>query len=293
MIACPERATADFVALDMYNSAVVVLIFSCALVTRARTSMTTRQSNATGCRTTKSVVEFLRALHLNSVTAARNRLANHDLTLHVLEGLCPIARYFIFKMAARESHVANADFASSAVLSTSRLLASMTAGLVLALAWLFTPEHFVHGARVAPRLTTMSAVRKTIQTRLSATTFGTELRKVVWLLDVNWCAFMPRTAELQGWTDMILGAQQVDDLLPHWNVGISVGIANDIHAMLSSAEKHIDAVLGLEETNFAVFVASDQRDYDDLGFFALKVVDSGHTKKITQLFLLQWLSLGL
>jgi len=57
--------------------------------------------------------------------------------------------------------------------------------------------------------------------------------------------------------------------------------------VLGPAEENIDPVLGPEESNFPVSVTPDERDYDDFRFFAPKIIDRGHTKEVTQLFLLQ------
>lgn len=92
---------------------------------------------------------------------------------------------------------------------------------------------------------------------------------------------------------MVFGAQQVDDLLPHRNVRVCVSVANNVHTMLSTAEEHVYPILCPQETNFAVFIASDQRNDDDLGFFALEVVDGGNAQEIAQLLLLERLSLHL
>ena len=61
--------------------------------------------------------------------------------------------------------------------------------------------------------------------------------------------------------------------------------------MLGTAQEDIDAIRGLEKSDFPIFVASNQRDDDDFSLFALEIIDSGHTEKIAQLLLLQRLSL--
>ena len=50
--------------------------------------------------------------------------------------------------------------------------------------------------------------------------------------------------------------------------------------MLSTAQENVDAIGGLEESNFLIFVASNQGDNDDFGLFALEIIDSGHAEKI-------------
>lgn len=52
--------------------------------------------------------------------------------------------------------------------------------------------------------------------------------------------------------------------------------------MLSSREQDVDAVRGLEKANMMLVVATYQRDDHHLSFFALKVVHSSNTKRLTE-----------
>lgn len=81
----------------------------------------------------------------------------------------------------------------------------MIAGLVLALAGLFAHENLMHGFGMTSRMTSVSAVWKAVDTGFSATTFGTKLSKVVWLLDLYCSVHMSWAAEVQRWADGIFG----------------------------------------------------------------------------------------
>ena len=64
---------------------------------------------------------------------------------------------------------------------------------------------------------------------------------------------------------------------PHWYVGIGVTVTNKIHTMLSATEQYVDTVGSLEEPHLLGVVASNQGDNDDLGLFALEIVDRSNT----------------
>jgi hypothetical protein len=85
---------------------------------------------------------------------------------------------------------------------------------------------------------------------------------------------MTRAAKLDCITNRVLSSQHFDDLLPHSHVGVSFRVSNQVHAMLSSTEKNVDAVRSLEESNFLVVVAAHERHDDYLGFFALEIIHS-------------------
>jgi len=70
--------------------------------------------------------------------------------------------------------------------------------------------------------------------------------------------------------------EHVDDLLPHWHVRVCVSVANEIHSVLGTAQENVDTIRCLEKSNVSSFVASNQRDDDNLGLLTLEIVDSGH-----------------
>jgi hypothetical protein len=44
---------------------------------------------------------------------------------------------------------------------------------------------------------------------------------------------------------------------PHFHIEICFGISDEVHAMLSPAEEHVNAVLGAQKANLALFVAAN------------------------------------
>ena len=103
---------------------------------------------------------------------------------------------------------------------------------------------------------------------------------------------MSGAAEAKRRPNEILRPQIANNILPHWHIGVGVGISNQIHAMLSSAQEDIDAVGCFEKPDFPAFVTPDQGDDDELGFFSLKVVHSSRAEEIVEPLLLQRLFLA-
>jgi hypothetical protein len=197
-----------------------------------------------------------------------------------VEILRQVTRDVVFEMATWELYVVQRDHASSAIFATSWLLARMIARFMSALTGLFTLENLMHSFGMTSRLTSVSAIWETVHTGFPATTFRAKLSKVVWLLDLNRSVQVSRAAEVQIGAHGVLGLQHIDDLLPHWHVRVCVSVANEVQAVLGTAQENIDAIRGLKKSDFPIFIASNQRDDDDLGLFALKIIDSGHAEKI-------------
>lgn len=192
MIACAERAATYFITLDMYQSAIVVLVLRRAPVTCSRAGMTASQSYFARSWTTLSVVKLLGALHVDRMTAARHRLADDRLTPDGLKILRSIAVDVVLEVAAWQCDAVQNNLTPSASFSTGRLLAGMAASWVLPLTWLFAFEDLVHSTGVASRLASVSAIWKTIHTGLATPTLRAEIREVVRLLNMNSSILVPR-----------------------------------------------------------------------------------------------------
>jgi len=152
------------------------------------------------------LVQLLRALHLNYVATARDRLIDDNVALDSLEILRQVTRNVVFEMAAWKLYVVQHDHASSAILATGWLLARMIARLMSALAGLFAFENIMHSFGMTSRLTSVSAIWEAVRTGFPANTFRAKLSKVVWLLDLNRSAHVPGAAEVQRGADRVLGA---------------------------------------------------------------------------------------
>jgi hypothetical protein len=66
-------------------------------------------------------------------------------------------------------------------------------------------------------------------------------------------------------------------LFPHPNPRISLGVANEIEAMLCSTHEDIDSIAGFEKSNLPGLIASDERYDNYLRFFSLEIVHCGKT----------------
>jgi hypothetical protein len=68
---------------------------------------------------------------------------------------------------------------------------------------------------------------------------------------------MARTAQSQLRTNCIRTGELRVDIGPHFHIEICFGISDEVHAMLSPAEEHVNAVLGAQKANLALFVAAN------------------------------------
>jgi hypothetical protein len=91
-------------------------------------------------------------------------------------------------------------------------------------------------------LALMAAWIEPTATRQAAPAFRTLSLKVLRLRTENGHFGVTRTTKSKFCTDCIYLGKLRMDISPHWNIQISFGISNEIHAVLSSAEEHVDAV---------------------------------------------------
>lgn len=103
---------------------------------------------------------------------------------------------------------------------------------------------------------------------------------------------MTRTTQFNLIANTISQRELLVNIGPHRDVKIGLGISNQVHSVLGSAEKNIDSILCTKETYFALCVASNQGYDDDFGFLALKVVDCGKANGLEELLLLDHLSVA-
>jgi hypothetical protein len=192
----------------------------------------------------------------------------------------------VLSMATREFHVTQYYHTTTAIFSARSFLARMAAGLMSALTMLFALEDLMHCLRVATRLASMTTIWKTVHTSFSTASFGTELGKVFRLLYLDCRLCVSWAAELQSWPDTVLGAQHIDDLLPHRHIGVRVSVADEVHSMLSSTQQNVDAICSLEKPNLPLSIAPNQSDDNNFSLLTLEIVNSGYTEKITQFLLL-------
>lgn len=94
---------------------------------------------------------------------------------------------------------------------------------------------------------------------------------------------MTRAAEAQSWfngPDLVELTSHID---PHLYVAVCARIADEIHAMLRAAEKHVNAIAGPRGSNVTRRIAADQGHNDDLDLLPLKVIDGGQKQAFCQL----------
>lgn len=66
---------------------------------------------------------------------------------------------------------------------------------------------------------------------------------------------MSRAGQSEFCTDTAGSLEHGDDFLPHCKACVRFHVADEIHSMLSAAEKYIDTVDRLEKANFLFVVA--------------------------------------
>jgi hypothetical protein len=59
-----------------------------------------------------------------------------------------------------------------------------------------------------------------------------------------------------------------------------LAVADDVHSMLSTRQKHVDAVGGAQEAARMLLIRAYERNNDDFGLFTLEVVNRGKTKSL-------------
>jgi hypothetical protein len=92
-------------------------------------------------------------------------------------------------------------------------------------------------------LALMAAWLEPTGTRQAASAFRTLSLKDLRFRTENGHFGVTRTTKSQRCTDCIYPGKLRMDISPHWNIQISFSISNKIHAVLGSAEEHVDAVL--------------------------------------------------
>ena len=60
--------------------------------------------------------------------------------------------------------------------------------------------------------------------------------------------------------------------------------------MLSPAEEHVNAVLGTQKANLALFIATNQGDHYHFCLLALEIVDCGKAERLKQYLFLKCLA---
>lgn len=80
-----------------------------------------------------------------------------------------------------------------------------------------------------------AVVKSSIVSKLTPT-FWTKPGKVVGLEDFNASLGMPRAAKAKSFTDGTCPLQHFLDLGPHKLIRVSIGVADEVHAILSTAE---------------------------------------------------------
>ena len=73
--------------------------------------------------------------------------------------------------------------------------------------------------------------------------------------------------------DLVVGIQNVADFIPQLALALQVvHIANHVESLFGARQCDADAVFDPQESNILFFVASDEREDDDVILFALEIV---------------------
>jgi hypothetical protein len=169
-----------------------------------------------------------------------------------------VAGHVVLDVTAKKRNVVGGNHALAAIFTASRFLAWVIARHVPPLARLLASENRMHRFGMTSRLALVAALRKALGTCLHASTLGAEAHEVIRLADLENLVWMTRAAKLDCITNRVLSSQHFDDLLPHSHVGVSFRVSNKVHAILSSTEKNVDAVRGLEKSDFLLVVAAHE-----------------------------------
>lgn len=97
---------------------------------------------------------------------------------------------------------------------------------------------------MAHSLALMTTWLESTGTRETAPTFRALPLKVVRFITDNRRVWVARTTESELHADCIRMGELRVGIGPHWDIEVCFSISNEIHAVLSSTEEHIDAVFG-------------------------------------------------
>ncbi|KAL8734447.1 MAG: hypothetical protein Q9181_003185 [Wetmoreana brouardii] len=169
-----------------------------------------------------------------------------------------MAQNIVHTVTTREFNVVDSYFAEATVLSPCGFLAVVATRSQKALAWLRTGVDTVHTLRITSRLASVAAVIKTSIASQLAASFRAESDKVLWLTNLKFSVGVPRATQAESCADRFSGLQHSKYLNPHWLRRVGLGVADQIHPVLSAAEENINPVGCPEEPDLLLFVASDK-----------------------------------
>lgn len=87
-------------------------------------------------------------------------------------------------------------------------------------------------------------------------------------------------------SDLVVGIQNVTDFIPQFALALQViHIANHEESLFGARQGDADAVLDAQESNVFFFVASDERQDDNVILFALEIVNHGDTNRLNETLL--------
>lgn len=111
-------------------------------------------------------------------------------------------------------------------------------------------------------------VQPSVANQLAAT-LGTQSFKVLGVEGSDLGLLVTWTAKVESRADTLITPQHSQDIVPHRNIGVCLGIPNQIQSVLGSTEEDVDPIIGSEKTNFLLLIASNQRHDNDFCFLAL------------------------
>jgi len=201
-----------------------------------------------------------------------------------------VAIDIVFDVTAKEFHAIYFQHTVPTFFA-ARLGALVIAYVVEPLAWLWAREHLMHGLRMAFRKASVTACAETPVTREQTPPLGANVGEIFRLRDPYLCFHMPWTTKAKSFAHWVIYTEHSKNFGPHRNIRIRFGIANEVHAVLSTAQKDVGAICSLEKPNLSLTIAPDKGNDYDLRFLALKIIHGGDSQQLVHSFLLEnWTS---
>lgn len=137
------------------------------------------------------------------------------------------------------------------------------------------------------RKASVTACAETPVTREHTPTLGANIGEILRLRGPYLCFHMPWTTKAKSFAHRVICTEHPKDFRPHRNIRIRFGVANEVHAMLSTAQEDIDAIFSLEKPNLSLTIAPDKGNDYDLRFLALKIIHGGDSQQFVHSILLE------
>lgn len=102
----------------------------------------------------------------------------------------------------------------------------------------------MHDCRMTRSLALMATWLESTGARETASTLRALHLKVAGFRTENRCSWVAGTTESQFRSDCIRIGELRVDIGPHWDIEVCFRISDEIHAVLSPTEEHVDSIFG-------------------------------------------------